>query len=89
MNSITSSSVQKYKECARKGCGNIAVHKMEIAYLHKLGWFCDSCRCRLLSEGLVLELDSTCHYSPKTSTGPKPGTPKAVCDNHFVEKEDE
>ena len=44
---------QGYKECAGKKCQNVGIHSLNIRYVYKRGWFCDSCKANLVTENLV------------------------------------
>jgi hypothetical protein len=55
MNSTEQFEIQEYKECVGKGCNNSGLHKLEILYIRKVGWFCDQCRDNLIASGLVTE----------------------------------
>lgn len=37
------------------GCKNRAIHKLEIAYIRKLGWFCSQCRSYLVLHGIAFD----------------------------------
>lgn len=56
MSSTIDKQVQKYKECAGKGCNNKGTCKLKIRYIHKHGWFCGSCKDILLERNLVDEI---------------------------------
>jgi hypothetical protein len=59
MDSSKQDTLQEFKECAGRGCSNPAIHKLEILYIKKIGWFCGFCKCSLVADGLVQELDNT------------------------------
>jgi hypothetical protein len=48
-------TLEQFKECAGKGCNNNATKCLEINFLHKHGWFCDSCTKELIINGLARE----------------------------------
>ena len=54
MNPSKQGVLQGYKVCAGKGCQNIGIHYLEVQFLHKYGWFCDSCKCTLVADNLVV-----------------------------------
>jgi hypothetical protein len=41
--------------CAGKGCHEDGTNLLYIIYLHRSGWFCDSCAKLLKKEGLITE----------------------------------
>jgi hypothetical protein len=43
-----------YNKCSGKGCINIGKTLLEIVYIHKTGYFCDSCSEDLLDHGLAV-----------------------------------
>ena len=47
---------QKYKSCACKNCPNKGTRLMEVNYIYKKGWFCDSCAVDISFHGLGKEL---------------------------------
>jgi hypothetical protein len=49
------SSSQSFNLCAGKECQNIGIHSLEVRYVHKKGWFCDSCTNNLVADNLVEE----------------------------------
>jgi hypothetical protein len=71
LNHTDQDPVRAFKECAGKGCKNIARHKLKIKYIQKIGYFCDSCKDDLLYEELALKEDdiSVCNRGSSTSTG--------------------
>jgi hypothetical protein len=52
---ITDSTLQEYNICAGKGCQKTGIHQLHVIYLNRKGWFCNSCKDSLVSEGLVKE----------------------------------
>ena len=48
--------LQRYKQCAGMDCHNSAAHRLEIVYIKKAGWFCNSCKDDLIADGLVNEI---------------------------------
>jgi hypothetical protein len=48
-------NLEQTKECAGKGCNNNAIKCLEINFLHKHGWFCNSCSKELMLNGLARE----------------------------------
>lgn len=42
-----------YKKCAGKGCNKCGTNPLRIIYLHKTGWFCNSCADELIKLKLV------------------------------------
>jgi hypothetical protein len=63
MNSREQIELRQYKECVGKGCNNSAVHRLEILYIRKVGWFCDQCRDNLIASGLVAEIKDNSNNS--------------------------
>ncbi len=53
-NNNVSNNIELFN-CAGNGCGNYARNRLTILYLHKSGWFCDSCKRDLLDSKLVEE----------------------------------
>jgi hypothetical protein len=53
MNSIKRNILQEFKQCAGRGCERKAETALEIRYLHKKAYFCDSCAADLLRLGLA------------------------------------
>ena len=48
MNSNNLNASEEFKRfCAGKGCDKRAVKQMVIKFVHKTGWFCDSCAAEL------------------------------------------
>jgi hypothetical protein len=43
---------QEFKVCACKNCNNFALRLMEINYIHKKGYFCDTCADEITFLGL-------------------------------------
>ena len=43
----------RYNRCAGKSCHNMGTHLLQVIYLNRRGWFCDSCKDGLFSAGLV------------------------------------
>lgn len=43
------------KPCAGKGCRNTGTNALEVMYINKIGWFCDSCKSTLLKDNLVAQ----------------------------------
>jgi hypothetical protein len=56
MNSINQDSIQKYKQCAGRGCLEQGIHYLKIRFINKHGWFCDSCKEDLFHEGLAIKV---------------------------------
>jgi hypothetical protein len=56
MNFATNDSVQRMRICAGKKCQRQGTRYLEVKYLNKYGWFCDSCMERLLVDGLIGDL---------------------------------
>jgi len=44
-----------YKECAGRGCSKKGVNHLKILFVNRSGWFCDSCKDTLVSNGLADE----------------------------------
>ncbi len=44
---------KEYKPCAGKGCDAYGKNQLRILFIHKIGWFCDSCTQDLISLELV------------------------------------
>jgi hypothetical protein len=54
MNSTNTCSVsQEFKVCAGRDCRQTGIHELGIKYIHRKGWFCDSCRSILLEQNLI------------------------------------
>ena len=34
---------KEYNPCAGKGCDAYGKNQLKILFIHKIGWFCDSC----------------------------------------------
>ena len=49
--------VEGTRSCAGRGCRNTGTNLLEILYINKVGWFCNSCKSVLLAENLVVEED--------------------------------
>lgn len=58
MNSIKQNVSQEYKACAGRGCQNTGIHRLEIRFLHKSGWFCNACKTSLIADNLVANFRS-------------------------------
>jgi hypothetical protein len=43
----------KYKECAGRNCKNAGISNLKIKYIHKSGWFCNSCKNDLKEADLI------------------------------------
>lgn len=52
------------KICAGKGCSNQAIHPLTVIYLHKVGFFCESCKNGLISDGLVKDDEGSSAPNP-------------------------
>lgn len=53
MNSNIPKANEEFKHfCAGKDCNNRAVTQIVIKFVHKSGWFCDSCAAELIELGL-------------------------------------
>jgi hypothetical protein len=59
MNSTKLDPVQEYKECAGKGCRNLGVQYLKVAFLNQCGWFCEGCKNSLIQDRLVEEHQTT------------------------------
>lgn len=44
---------KKYNNCAGKGCRNHGTNRLQIVFIHKTGWFCNSCTEELVKYKLV------------------------------------
>ena len=44
---------KEYNKCAGKGCDAYGKNQLKILYIHKIGWFCDSCAQTLKNLELV------------------------------------
>lgn len=44
---------KKYNNCAGKGCKNYGINPLKIVFIHKTGWFCNSCTQTLKKLELV------------------------------------
>jgi hypothetical protein len=53
MNSAINCDIKRYKECAGKGCNKIGKMLLKIGYIHKTGYFCESCAADLLHLGIA------------------------------------
>jgi hypothetical protein len=58
MNSITEKVMVDDRRCAGKECREKGLHYLEILYLNKSGWFCESCKDSLISNELVVQDDT-------------------------------
>jgi hypothetical protein len=47
--------LEEDRRCAGKECQGEGIHYLEILYLNKSGWFCESCKDRLISNKLVVQ----------------------------------
>ena len=47
---------QRFKVCACRNCQKQATRLMEVNYIYKKGWFCDSCAVDLSFHGLGREI---------------------------------
>lgn len=56
INSTILDSPEIQRPCAGKKCRSQGTHYLEIKYLYKSGWFCDSCTEKLVTDGLLSEL---------------------------------
>ena len=56
MSDVNIKSADLFKECACKNCKNPASRLMEINYIYKKGFFCDSCAVDLSFHGLGREI---------------------------------
>lgn len=54
MNSTREETSQEYKECAGKGCKNLAKIPLKIEFIDKGGFFCESCAADLVRDGLAI-----------------------------------
>lgn len=52
-NNNTDNLNKEYKVCAGKDCKNHGIKPLKIIYIHKIGWFCDSCAHGLIKLELV------------------------------------
>jgi hypothetical protein len=46
----------QYKDCGCKNCPNKGTKLMQIEYIYKKGWFCDSCAVDISFHGLGKEI---------------------------------
>jgi len=53
MNSINNYGLPKYKQCAGRNCNKKGTNLLQILFIKKIGYFCDSCTTQLLELGLV------------------------------------
>jgi len=44
-----------YKQCAGRGCSEQGVNYLKILFVNMHGWFCESCKNTLVSNGLADE----------------------------------
>jgi len=58
MNLKIENAEQECNRCAGKGCQRQGIHHLKVLYANKSGWFCKSCKEILLTEGLVLEVNT-------------------------------
>jgi hypothetical protein len=56
MDSISQDTIQRYKQCAGRGCSEQGIHYLKIRYIHKHGWFCDSCKNAIIGDKLADEV---------------------------------
>jgi hypothetical protein len=52
-------NVEEYKICAGRQCNNPGKNLLEILFINKPGWFCDSCRDDLVKLELAKRDDLT------------------------------
>ena len=45
--------------CAGNGCKNLAIFRLTIVYLNKIGWFCESYKNDFIQEGLIMENETS------------------------------
>lgn len=55
--------LEGYKECVGKECHNLAIHRLEVLHIKKIGWFCDQCKDSLIESGLVAEIKDSSNNS--------------------------
>jgi hypothetical protein len=55
MNLIKLNALDRYKQCAGNGCSKAARILLEIRYIKKQGYFCDSCAEDLLQNELAIK----------------------------------
>ena len=56
MTDINIKTSYEYKDCACKNCPNKGTRLMEVNYIYKKGWFCDSCAIDISFHGLGNEI---------------------------------
>ena len=45
---------KEYKNGYGRGCYNVGKNQLKIIYIHRVGWFCDSCTQDLIKLNLVI-----------------------------------
>jgi hypothetical protein len=55
MNTTELHALDAYKQCAGNGCSNSGRILLEISYIKKQGYFCDSCAEDLLQNELAIK----------------------------------
>jgi hypothetical protein len=53
--SYSNNIIEGIKPCAGKGCRRTGTNSLEVLYINKIGWFCDSCKSALLKDNLVAQ----------------------------------
>jgi hypothetical protein len=53
--SYSNNIIEGIKPCAGKGCRKAGTNSLEVMYIDKIGWFCDSCKTALLKDNLVAQ----------------------------------
>jgi hypothetical protein len=51
----TKKQEQLTQTCTAKGCSEPGIYEMEVLFLKRKGWFCQQCKDRLRSEGLLVQ----------------------------------
>jgi hypothetical protein len=53
--SFSNNIIEGIKPCAGKGCRKTGTNSLEVMYINKIGWFCDSCKNALLKDNIVAQ----------------------------------
>ena len=48
-------TIPTFKECAGKNCKNSATAQLQVKFIKKIGYFCESCTLELKALGLIDE----------------------------------
>jgi len=55
MDSFSNYDIVEYKQCAGKNCKKNGINKLNILFIDKIGYFCDSCTDQLLALNIVIK----------------------------------